>query len=108
MRKYEFFLQIAIDLIKLNREKTNVKQMEVSYANIGEYCLFETMINGYRTLFVSAYISPNTSFERIQELLAINIIAYSPTLNGLFEILEKYDNLDILTLVGGEMNLDLR
>lgn len=92
----------------LNREKTNTKRIATPHDEIRDIRSVETTIDGKRTLLVSVYDSPNTSFERIKELFVLSLMAYSPKLKGLIEIPEKYNYHEIPTLVGEDLNFDVR
>ncbi|CAI6350723.1 unnamed protein product [Macrosiphum euphorbiae] len=99
---------IECNLFKFNRENKNVKRIATSHDDIGDICSLETTINCKRTVLVSVYIFPNTPFERIKEFFVLNLMAYSPKLKGIFEVLKKYNNHDLPMIVGGNLNLDLR
>ena len=99
---------IKYNLLKFIQENKNVKWIATSHDDIGDICSIETTINCKRTVLDSVYNSLNTPFERIKEFFVLNLIAYSPKLKGMFEVLKKYNNHDLPMIVGGDLNLDLR
>lgn len=74
----------------------------------GDICAIESTINGQRVLLVTVYISPGTSISDIEDFFELNLLAYTPKVAEIVNVVKKRQYHTIPILLSGDINLDLK
>lgn len=95
-------------LIRINKEKTGLEEINVCSTDIGDLCKVETTVDGQRVLLVSIYLSNGTTLRDKMEFFERCLLKYSIKLKGLFLFVERLKLYDLPIIMCGDFNIDFR
>ena len=81
--------------------------MSTPHDGIGDICAIKATIHNQPVLIVSAYITPGTSIDDIEDFFELNLMAYSEKAR-VFKVVRKNNYHLIPIILAGDFNINLK
>lgn len=93
-------------LVRINKEKTGIEEIDVCSTDIGDLCKVETTVDGLRVLLVSIHLLKGTTLRDKMEFLEQYLQPYLIKLKGMFLFVERLKLYDLPIVLNGDFNID--